>query len=1389
MRSDGPLMAASAVVCILCWFGGVGRTQAQTSFMFQRLSPENGLGVTNVWSVVQDHNGIMWLGVHDGLIKYDGYSFLSINKDQDGRELGWVTDIASDDQGGLWFGTDALYNLDPEREVFTRFEISQDERQISILKIIISASEPSLVWLGTRQNGLYSYDIQSGVVTHFPHNPNEPGSLSHPMVTALVEDNQGTLWVGTNGQLFASQPDVGGLNRLDFSTGRFDTFMREPGNSLALDDSQVTALYQARDGVFWVGTRTGLYKMNGLDAPVFQRINIENHESSHFHVYDILEDDKGRFWVGTNDDGLHLLQNEMGTTRAYRYDAEDAYSLSSNKVFDIHEDRQGVLWIAGEYGISMADGYTGHFNLINTSHKADITGVVVKDKQGTLWVRTLERGLLGYPAFRDEQPPFIIEDERVSDLIEGMGARTLLVDSQDRLWIALPNSGVARISQDRDSVAFYRYDAQNDSSLSNNRVDWIHEDSQGRFWFATRNGLSLYHPETESFSRYHPPIDGVDVFGPRLSVIYEDRRGRLWIGGRGAIFTFHPETGRFVVRVGKLGFYGISNGIGEDNQGYIWVAMSRHGLIRIDPDPESVDVDTHTHIQFGADEGLQNTELQGLIVDDNNQIWLSSYFGLSRVNPADLSITNYGPGKGLPIQKFFPRSIFENEEGDLYFGGWGGLTVFDPDEIVPNPHPPELALVDVRIENESVSSLTRSMIQSASKEQPHVLTAEQYNLSFTFSALHYANPAENKYIYTMQGHEEIKFPESKERIVSFTNLPPRSYTLDVRVANADGIWSAPRSFYFKILPPWWQTKLAYALYAALFIGLIYGGFRVQRRRLLLRERQQGKIREARIKAEAAEERTQMLEEMDQVKSRFFANISHEFRTPLMLLLGPVQDALNGRWGRIDEPVKQQLTGMQRNARRLQRLINQLLDLSKLEAGQLALQVREYDMVSFLKKIVLSFFSLAERHRIELRFDTHHDMLPVYFDADKLEKVFVNLLSNAFKFTRKEGKVLVQLIEDGTFAVVRVSDTGIGISSDQIPFIFDRFVQVDGSSTREQKGSGIGLALAKELVEMHDGVIEVESTEGFGTTFTVRLLLGKDHFDSIELETVYVDEAEEVPLEVDGLLDTVSQELTDFPLDTDLQRSDKRATILLVEDNTDVRMYVKGHLASSYHVWEAGDGQQGLERIHEMHPDLVISDVMMPEMDGYALCQAIKGNPDLYHIPVILLTARASEQDRIEGLGLGADDYLSKPFSADELLLRVENLIEVRRRLRARFSNEVVVGPSQIVVSSEEQQFLERVQAVVEAEMGNNQFGVEQLASEVGTSPRQLYRKMKENLSLTPAGYIRMMRLERAAQLLEQNAGTVSEVSYRVGFKDTNYFSKLFRQTFGQSPSEFKRPGS
>ena len=692
---------------------------------------------------------------------------------------------------------------------------------------------------------------------------------------------------------------------------------------------------------------------------------------------------------------------------------------------------------------------------------------------------------------------------------------------------------------------------------------------------------------------------------------------------------------------------------------------------------------------------------------------------------------------------------------------------------------PPLAITDFKISNQSVSVgdslgktplLTQVIYHTKSITLPHNQT-----FSFEFSALDYTNPTKNHYSYILEGFDTEWSPPDTKHTATYTSLWEGNYTFRVIGSNSDGVWNEEGTFInIKILPPPWRTWWAYGLYAI----ALFSVFRIIFRAFMARERLKGNLRLEKMELEKAKK-------LDQVKTQFFANVSHEFRTPLTLILGPLKQIHEGTFKGDTHTV----TGvMIRNSKRLLRLINQLLDFTKLEAGKVPLQASIGDLVEFNRTMFSAFESIAKNRGLDYLFQSNVSTLPAYYDQEKLEKVLINLLSNAFKFTRNNGSINLKMrapvkdleVDKGDGVVeISIEDSGKGIPSDKLLLIFNRFYQVDSSYTRNQEGTGIGLALAKELVELHHGKITVISKQGEGSTFIIHLPLGKSHLQNEELAVRKGYQAFDTTA-----IEALRESLT-IPAILDHQNGDL-PLLLVIDDNVDMRLYLREVLSETYRVVEASDGSKGWDLALEQIPDMIISDVMMPEMDGHQLCEQLKTDERTSHIPVILLTARAGEEAKLEGLETGADDYITKPFSPVELKARVQNLIELRQKLRERFSRILSLEPKDIAITSTDERFLQRAMEILEIHRSDTDFSSEIFAHEIAMSRSQLHRKLKALTGQSTGDFIRVYRLKYARQLIEKGFGNITQVAYECGYLSPSHFSENFRKEFGVSPSEFSK---
>lgn len=1376
------------------------RAQLNDRLAFETFSEKEGLSNYSITTILRDQRGFLWVGTQAGLNRYDGSTFSGYTAENSVLSGDFITALFEDRRG--------------------------------------------IIWIGTQNAGLYRFDPRTEQFTQYARNPENPASLSHNDIRAIYEDSRGILWIGTRG---------GGLNRFDRSSEKFTQYPVGAHDSVETSRDTVWAIQSSGpdSGVLWIGTEKGLSRVAVRDDSSGRlRRSSQQEMDPRPRISDPVRalhaNGSGRMWIGTQSSGLYALDISTGSLEQLSLDSEDSRSRGSNTVLTIHEDPSGILWIgtAGT-GLRRLDPSTGrmtrHENVPgnNSSLPNDEVRAVLVDRTGVLWAGTW--GGLGKHVFAQPGITHYTHREDDPNSLSHPSVASIYEDRSGTLWVGTLGGGLNRI--DRETNRVTRFD------LPFSDVIAICEDRSGSLWLGTRDN-SVYrfdretenvtefpldprresHPEDIVLTIYEPPSqpdllwigtkrNGVYVFDtqsretlrnyrydPKDSTslsdsyawpICEDHTGTLWVGTwGGGLNRFDRTTGTFDRFLSDRDEPSTISGnrvisIGEDRSGTLWVGTADQGL-------NAFDRATGRFTRYSEEDGLPDDDIAGILGDERGYLWLSTNSGLSRFDPRTEAAVHFGVADGLQERIFRFGAVHKNSQGHLFFGGENGLNVIYPDRIRIRKNPPPVVLTAFHLFGEPAR--LDSSIWAAHQV---TLDYDQNYVGFEFAVLDFKDPARNQYAYKLEGVDTDWIEAGNQRSVRYPNLAPGTYTFRVKGANSNNLWNeSGASVRLIITPPWWQTTWAYLLYGVALISIVYGGYRWRVRHLKKRaheltrrvERATEDLREEKRKTEKQAER---LLELEQVKDRFFANISHEFRTPLTLILGPIEDALSGTYGALDPELRKRLEAMRRNGERLRRLINELLDLSKLEIGGMQLQAREGDLTSYVEEVTLSFSPLADRKGLSLQCQAAPDSLYAYFDPDKLEKILANLLSNALKFTPEGGKVRVTVDEikssepAGSSAEICIQDTGRGISEEELPHIFDRFYQIDTSASRPNEGTGIGLALTKELVELHGGTIEVESEEGFGTTFCLRLPLGAQHLDPDDLADGDLEtevSPSDKPVEIAGY----SAAETDFDtssIETDLDgesgsQDSPAPTILLVDDSADIRSYLRSHLSPRYEIAEASDGKEGLAKAQNIEPDLVISDVMMPEVDGIELCRSLKEDEQLEHIPVILLTAKATDDSAIEGLKTGADDYIQKPFNADVVVARVENLIDVRRRLRQRFSDQLRIGPSEISVPSEEEAFLERVREVVEEHMGDSNFGVEWFADEVGMSRRHLHRKLRETVDLSPASYVRMMRLERAAQLLEQRAGTVAEVAYQVGFKNADHFSRVFQQAFDVPPSEY-----
>lgn len=1378
MRMDSFISISKYLIILL--FGYTSLVAGDFDLKFERIGREQGLTDNTVLSILQDRHGFMWFGTMDGLFRFDGYGMTVYKYDPlDSTSLGNnnVFALLEDHTGTLWVGTAAggLNRFDRKTEQFIRYKHIPDDPSSMSADVVSALFEDRNgdLWAGT-WSGLNKIDLTTGEITPYINNPGDPASMSPHWIRSICEDSSGSIWVGTDG----------GISCLDRNSSKFTHFVEDPKDPYSLSSNGTTVIKDIM-GTLWIGTWSGLDRFD-------DKTERFNNFPVGARVTSICEGRRGVLWIGTD---RHLLFFDRMTGRFTEIVLDPAKPINSNSdaIQTIYEDRTGTLWIGTINGVYRYDrGQERFHHLVHDPNKVNGLSenrirAICEDREGAVWIGTAGEGLNKYDSrtgqFQHSFPGLENEDSS-ADFAKNIPISSLFADRFGILWIG-QWIGLGRFDPQQQQFRRFVHHPEDPQSLSGNNIQSIFEDKTGALWvgayFDGPEGLNRFDRQQQQFTRFDLTPENISGLGKgsgRIQSISENKKsGKLWfatMGGGVCLFDPVSETfTRFTHDPGNPnslshGWIGV---VHEDQEGTLWTAPWYGGLNKLAPESGHVTIYTEQH-------GLPSNYISSIIEDDNGHLWLTTKNGLSRFDRSSETFKNFDHDDGLLNTDFDYRNVsLKRKTGEVYFGGENGIDFVHPDSIRDNPHVPPVVFTGFIRYNSSEAS-GQAIVEKGITEKRHFdLSYQDHTLTFRFAALNYRAPHKNQYAYKLEGFQEEWIELGNRHEVTLTNLDPGNYTLRVKGSNNDGTWNEEgASLIINISPPWWRTGLAYTFYT-LFLGLtLYGLRRFELRRAGLKNELERQHFEA-----------EKLREVDQLKSRFFANISHEFRTPLTLITGPLDKLLSE-----DLPLstKQQFQLMKRNAHRLKILINQLLDLSKVEAGKMKLAASFGDIVQLVRTMTLSFASMAERKNINLVFQSSPEQINAWFDRKKLDKIIANLLSNALKFTPEEGRVSVNLsVGSGhpnskmpsadNCLLITVRDTGIGIPAERLQHIFDRFYQVDATYTREQEGSGIGLALVKEFVEMHQGKILVESIVGSGTLFTVALPLGCAHLSDEEIVKYTGDTS-------------ISSRITnglDFEADADSSmdkaKTDKNnPTILITEDNADMRRYIYESLVETYNILEAENGEFGWQIATAEMPDLIISDVMMPRKDGFALCEKLKSDQRTSHIPVILLTARASGGSKIKGLETGADDYLIKPFDVRELKVRVSNLISQRQKLRERYQKEVILGSGQIKLSSTDEKFLKRITAIVQTNMTEIDFSIEDFAREACLSRVQLHRKLQALTGLSASRFIRVLRLKRAAELLKQQTGNVSEVAFAVGFNSLSHFNRSFREQYKKSPTEY-----
>lgn len=1319
--------------------------QELSGIRFTHIGIENGLSQNIVYAITQDKQGNMWFATQNGLNKYDGYDFTVYHhNDDDPHSLAddIVRACLTDRQGRVWAGTDSGLSLyDSASDRFENYPAVTDRERM--IGHIVELDDSRLL-LYSENRSLSVFDRRTRA-----YSDSIPFSIPASVVPTSINQQGDHIYIGT-------------------WSGIYDYSIAQKTVQLLLEEQlkglQVYFVLRQSPSRLWVATEGGgLFVYNPQTGQVNRYTHSGNVGSiSSDYVRSLMLDNQNRLWVGTlNSLNIYDEANDCFMDYSQVINTENLYKLS---VRDIYSDTQGGVWLATYYGgIYYYHPLKNRFrSLRSDSHphplSSDIINCIQSDANGELWIGTNRGGLNRYNPKTHTITYYTQEDGLKSNDIKSI----YIDEKKDLVYIGTHTGGLSvlhrksgRITTIYDNILrncytlkpigngdflisgidkLYRYNTitrridvvSEATALENDfsRVTHIRTDSKGRLWFVSETGLSTYVEEDGQLKRCSVLPAQFSLDHLFVNCLCEARNGIFWIGTRKGLYRFEERT--------------------QEIKRYTTV------------------------------DGLPDNVVHSVQEDVYGRLWIGTDRGLCTFYPQSGRFRHYSSDE-LQNTQFTPNASCQTPDGTMYFGGMDGLVIFNPNKLADNPYIPSVIINRLELFNKPVvpGDETGILTQSISETQSITLDASQTAFSISFVVSNYVSGDYNTFAYKLDGYDKEWYYTDTRRTAFYSNLPHGTYRFLVKAANNDGKWNnTPTELKITILPIWYKTWWAILLFVAAFIGASVFVFRY----FWVRKTMQAQIEMERVDKERQKE-------VNEMKLRFFINISHELRTPLTLIISPLQEVLgkvNDRW------IHNQLELVQRNTNRLLHLVNQLMDYRRAELGVFSLKVKPVGIRRIIEKDFLFYERVAQKKKIAYNFYSDLEDKLVLCDPHYLELMVNNLLSNAFKYTGEGKSISLTLQEKDNTLLLQVADTGNGIPIDKQGKIFERFYQVDN----EHPGSGIGLSLVQRLVELHHGRIELESREGEGSTFSIYLPTDERSYKPEEYATVDKEEQQYTTnAQVMYTLDTDNEPVETLPTvdgeEGEAEKTGNREHILVVEDNADIRHYLAEKLKQYFSVSEAANGDEALALLKEKNDiELILTDVMMPGTDGIQLCKRVKQNLQTSHIPVIILSAKADVKEQLEGLQVGADDYIPKPFAMPVVLAKIRNLFRMRYLVRQRYSQSQEVEPDKIALNTLDQELLEKAVRVVEAHMDDVEFSTEQFAREMCMSRSGLHAKLKALTGESTNDFIRKIRFNRAAQLLKEGRYTVAEVSMMVGFNTPSYFASSFKKHFGCQPSEY-----
>ncbi|UII26182.1 ATP-binding protein [Fulvivirga maritima] len=1336
-------MKTHVIICsivIMLSLSRLGLAQGrQPDLKFVHYSSQEGLPSSYVKDIVQDKYGFIWLANRENVCRFDGYNFKTFPAyTADGVEFNLRTSalITTSDSVVVCKGMDnQYYYFNQESEVFSPYEAFN---KFGGFDEVIPAVD----------NGFWVLKEQQ--VFHLKEQGDELIQLSNYFPDLDMSKISATRVVSKGGKLAIA----GDHSDIVIAEKAGVSYYNLPF------EEDIAAFYFDNYNNLWVGChQNGLCRID-LDTHSleFFSSNAENGlHLPHNMVHCLQEDAQGRLWIGT-EGGLCLWTPEKQIFAYYKHDLKETDGLSSNPIYTAFKDRSDNIWLGTYFsGINLWNSGSSFFNMLpagicDLCLRGNAVSSLTEDDQGNIWIGLEDMGLNMLNKRTGRIKNYPIDNGAHHGLSYG-NVHDLYFASKHELWIATYTGGINILNTE---TGHFDYINKTNSALMANNIYDLQNKGDSIF-IATSNGINVYQRSTDNLMPFFEDVfEGLVVESIALT------KDLVWFSTREAIYSYNSKK-KVVKKLEKIDLKGI-NFVKSDSKGRLWIGDSFSGLYCYSEEADKV-------YRFNKHNDFVGTWFYGLQEGADGHFWASTDQGLIRLNLEDSTSTVFNNDSGVPFSQFNYRAAFKDSKGIIYFGSNQGLIYFDEEKSgLLNECPGRVAFTDFELFNESVRPGTENspLDESINLTDKIELEYEQNVFTLEFSVRNYANKGKGHYAYYLEGFESGYNYAGSRNFASYTNLSPGEYTFKVKASLNNVNWDSPvTEIKIVVKPPFWMSGWGYALYAfiilTVFVIIYWVGARIQKSKTMVEIERKERMHAV---------------ELNQVKLEFFTNISHELRTPLTLIIGPLSKLLSD--AKVSPTVKKRLSAIDLNARRLLKLLNQLLEFRKIESGNAALKVSKARISDLMDNLEQSFKNTAKENKLTLNFDYKNANQEIWFDQSKVEKVLINLISNAFKFTDQNGTITVSAEVKENRLTIKVKDTGRGMEQRVVSRIFDRFYQSEKNDVDVKKyfGSGIGLAFVQSLVELHKGVIKVKSTPNIGTVFKVQIPVNMESYSEDERRTSeYVPDLQHEPLVLTpAIIDDENEEAG--------QEEDKRPAILVVEDNLELIEFISGTLSEHYQVFKAGNGLEGLKVLEDQQIDLIVSDVMMPLMNGLEFTSKVKSNIETSHIPVMLLTAKGGPENTFEGMKTGADYYIEKPFMAHILEYNIFNALNTRRNLIKRFKVDALMPVTELTHSDADKEFINKLTDIIKENIDKPSLDVSFLMNEIGLSRSMLHIKLKKITGNSATEFINTVRLKEALKLMADSGCNVSEAAYRTGFSSPTYFTRRFKQYYGQTPRDF-----